>query len=332
MQPLQMNLYTSLQAGDVITVHGLRNVTLIDGSESGELELEDASVIAPQACPVYTHLCQIDDDATNDVTCPDELYSCAKYFASIAFSSNLTNGSSGFFGSSRADTSAVLQHQDVANVSLSGSALYDEADRLLLYVVSQAPASNVFRVNQISVSFRIRNPPAAQPSPRIDIEIEGPNSFAPIREMAKRPQYNEQKVFPYKPATTTYNTAPLLISGFIEMIIYQRTPSSGVDNTVTLILMSYIDLEGSANGTIEITGFRTPPQAYTPPQIANKTSNSSAQVLTAMISGGLFDIEYVHDAALTADEREEMVSRVLCLEGRVRGEQCEQGEGKLRGR
>ena len=105
-----------------------------------------------------------------------------------------------------------------------------EADRLLLYVVALAPASNYFRTRQISVSFLMRNPEAAQPSPDFAIEIDGENSFTPTQDMAKRPQYNEQIIPPYLPSTTLYNTAPLLISGLLELLIFQRTPSSGLSS------------------------------------------------------------------------------------------------------
>ena len=50
---VQINTYTSLEAGDVITVHGLRNMTLVDGRTSGPVELEDASVVAAREGHVY---------------------------------------------------------------------------------------------------------------------------------------------------------------------------------------------------------------------------------------------------------------------------------------
>lgn len=234
----QINTYTSLEAGDVITVHGLRNMTLVDGRTSGPVELEDASVVAPEACPVYTNLCQLDPDRFIwPYTCPEVVYSCAKYFRAEPISSNLTNGTAGFnastlglFGSDKHDRSAVVHHPHPVNTSLRGSAMYDEADRLLLYVVALAPASNYFRTRQISVSFLMRNPEAAQPSPDFAIEIDGKNSFTPTQDMAKRPQYNEQIIPPYLPSTTLYNTAPLLISGLLELLIFQRTPSSGLSS------------------------------------------------------------------------------------------------------
>jgi hypothetical protein len=226
----QINTYTSLEAGDVITLHGLRNMTLVDGRRSGEVELEDASVVAPDACPVYTNVCQLEPDRFYwPYVCPPVRYSCAKYFSAEPISSNLTNGT-GLFGSSITDRSAVLPHTFPPNVSMHGSAMYDDADRLLLYVVAQAPASNFFRTKQISVSLLMRNPEQAQPSPDFAIEIEGKNSFTPRQAMVRRAQYNEQLIAPYLPSTTTYNTAPLLISGFIELVIFQRTPSSGLSS------------------------------------------------------------------------------------------------------
>ena len=302
---IQLNLFASLEAGDIITIFGLQGISLINtpnGTVEGEITVYDDSVQYYDACPIYTDDCQRSRSGTDYVDCDVKVcdclepeYSCAVYFwsgretgAILATAASTTtpppsstpmptttpcpNGTSctnetetpAPFNTSGQATPGPVQSTTSAMATttpapaqtvLTGSAWWDGSE-LKLYVKSQARASDAGRRGQMSIALNVLNPELAQASPTVEIEINGQNNHVPRQAFAKGVTYGENLIPPkYEPATTIFNTAPLLISGFIERLIYQRTPSSGAINTVTVVLQSYIDVTPEANGEIVVKGF-----------------------------------------------------------------------------
>jgi hypothetical protein len=240
---IQLNPYSTLEPGDIVTIVGLDGINLVDainGSMPGEFTLRDDSVQYPGACPIYTQECQrsrtMSDYVGCDVQyceCPEPEYSCGAYFWS--------------------GVGSVPPPTD-----LTGSGWWD-GSRLTLQVVTRTASSTPERrQGQISFSFQAQNPETSRSSPKIEIEVNGANNVFPRQDILKGLQHLENLIPPYKPLTTVYNTAPLLIAGFIKKVIYQRTPSSNTSNTVTVVVQSFIDLTYEQNGFVKIKGFAIP--------------------------------------------------------------------------
>ena len=222
---IQLNLYTILEVGSIVTIYGLQSMSLRNGNATGAVEVQDASV-----------------ESGTPNTCPGPTYSCAVFFGQSP-TWNATNGS-------------------------TGSAWFD-GSQLRMYVISPAISSTEGRTGQISIAIPIQNPSAAQSSPTIEIEVSG--------------QFMSRTFFD----KGIGNRQPLVISGFVVRLIYQSTPGSGADNTVTIVVNSNINLPHGEGGFLKVTGFRYPG--------ANPAPYYRDISLT-----------YSFDAALTQAQQEEM--------------------------
>ena len=56
---IRLNLFTTLEPGNVVTIHGLQSMQLLNGNSSGLVVVDDASSKFPTACPAPTYSCGV---------------------------------------------------------------------------------------------------------------------------------------------------------------------------------------------------------------------------------------------------------------------------------
>jgi hypothetical protein len=221
---IQLNFYTALEVGNIVTIYGLSSMSLRSGLAAGPVEVQDASV-----------------ESGTPLTCPGPTYSCAVFFGqSLTWNATGSNGSAWFDGS-----------------------------ELRMYVISKAITSTGGRTGQISIAIPMRNPPNKQSSPIIEIEVSGQTSPRTVFDKGLG------------------NLQPLLVAGLTVRLIYQMTPSSGANNTVTIVVVSNVDITAAGAGVLKVTGFR-----YTGSNPAPYYRDIS--------------LTYICDAALTEAQRDQM--------------------------
>ena len=115
-------------------------------------------------------------------------------------------------------TSYFASHPGAAGV---GQAIYSNAAKSLAYFVVRPTDNETF----YTISFEVQNPPQGQPSPNITIRTWGYN-------------YRDVEVL----HLGQRNEAALLIGAFTVKSIRQKTDGRSVENTLTVTLVSNVDL------------------------------------------------------------------------------------------